>query len=86
LASNFKRGDRVIVRLTADHSTVPTKENPLVEHPATFVCYHRKDASWCEVTLDRPHAGSPDEKDPGKLTRLHCPVEALEATNAQDTA
>ena len=68
MQKNFKRGDTVTVRLTADHEL----EGDLQAHSAKFV-RTLPGQEWAEVQLESEHAG-------GTKT-LHVPLDAIEGPN-----
>jgi hypothetical protein len=63
--SNFKRGDKVTVNLTAKHEL----EGDLQPHAATFV-RQLPGQDWAEVELEQEHAGG--------TKKLSVPLEAIE--------
>ena len=66
MEAKFKRGDSVILRLTADHEL----EGDLQAHSAKFIRV-LPGQDWAEVQLESEHAG-------GTKT-LHVPLDAIEA-------
>jgi hypothetical protein len=66
MQTNFKRGDTVTVRLTAEHEL----EGDLQAHSAKFI-RTLPGQDWAEVQLEEEHAG-------GTKT-LHVPLDAIEA-------
>jgi hypothetical protein len=66
MATTFKRGDTVTVRLTAQHEI----EGDLQSHTAKFI-RTLPGQDWAEVQLENEHAGG--------VKTLHVPLDAIEA-------
>lgn len=69
-AKTFRKGDRVVARLSAD-----LEHGGDLPHPGLFVQYHLTDRAWAEIELDEEHAGG--------TRKLQVPVEALELSDAE---